>query len=130
MSGFKPLLTARCVLCSTTFVLLSSRCWQPLTFGIAGQLKKLKILKLKLFMELYRQMTASAEALSSTKYNNVKEGKRGKGENQDTGKRQPEVLETRGPYIIGGSAFGWNFITFPSDKPVYYGPRKESFRAS
>ncbi|XP_030474361.2 uncharacterized protein LOC115691773 [Syzygium oleosum] len=86
--------------------------------------------KLKLFMELYRQMTASAESISSTKYNNVKDGKRVKGENQDTEKRQPEVLETRGSYIVGGSAFGWNFITFPGHKPAYYGPTKESFRAS
>lgn len=81
-------------------------------------------------MELYRQMTASAETISSTKSNNVKDGKRVKGENQDTEKRQPEVLETWGSYIVGGSAFGWNFITFPGHKPVYYGPTKESFRAS
>ncbi|KAI6707630.1 hypothetical protein NL676_010592 [Syzygium grande] len=86
--------------------------------------------KLKLFMELYRQMTASAETICSTKSNNVKDGKRVKGENQDTEKWQPEVLETWGSYIVGGSAFGWNFITFPGHKPVYYGPTKESFRAS
>ncbi|KAK3428669.1 hypothetical protein EUGRSUZ_E00158 [Eucalyptus grandis] len=86
--------------------------------------------KLKLFMELYGQMTASAETISSTKRNNVKEGKRVKGENQDTEKRQAEVLEARGTYIVGGSAFGWNFITFPGHKPEYYGPTKELFRAS
>ncbi|KAF8027043.1 hypothetical protein BT93_E0076 [Corymbia citriodora subsp. variegata] len=86
--------------------------------------------KLKLFMELYGEMTASAETISSTKHSNVKEGKRAKGENQATEKRQAEGIETQGTYIVGGSAFGWNFITFPGHKPVYYGPMKESFRAS
>ena len=31
---------------------------------------------------------------------------------------------------IGGSAFGWNFITFPGSKPVFYGRTKEAFRAA
>ena len=34
----------------------------------------------------------------------------------------------QGSYIIGGSAFGWNFITFDSKEPVYCGVTKESFR--
>uniref|UniRef100_A0A803M2V1 Uncharacterized protein n=1 Tax=Chenopodium quinoa TaxID=63459 RepID=A0A803M2V1_CHEQI len=34
-----------------------------------------------------------------------------------------------GTYIVGGSAFGWNFITFHGTKPEYYGRTKESFRA-
>lgn len=33
-----------------------------------------------------------------------------------------------GAYIVGGSAFGWNFITFMSRDPVYYGVSKEVFR--
>lgn len=35
-----------------------------------------------------------------------------------------------GKYIVGASAFGWNFITFPGNEPVYYGVTKESFRAA
>ncbi|KMT20496.1 hypothetical protein BVRB_1g004820 [Beta vulgaris subsp. vulgaris] len=34
-----------------------------------------------------------------------------------------------GTYIVGGSAFGWNFITFHGTKPEYYGRTKETFRA-
>lgn len=34
----------------------------------------------------------------------------------------------RGSYIVGGSVFGWNFITCAGSGPVYYGVTKESFR--
>lgn len=34
-----------------------------------------------------------------------------------------------GTYIVGGSAFGWNFITFHGTKPEYYGRTKQAFRA-
>lgn len=34
-----------------------------------------------------------------------------------------------GTYIVGGSAFGWNFVTFHGTKPEYYGRTKDSFRA-
>lgn len=42
---------------------------------------------------------------------------------EDVGSRQP---------MVGGSAFGWNFVTFPASgsEPVYYGVTKESFRAT
>ncbi|GAB4861782.1 hypothetical protein Ancab_037038 [Ancistrocladus abbreviatus] len=36
----------------------------------------------------------------------------------------------QGTYIVGGSAFGWNFITFNAGNPVYYGRSKESFHAA
>ncbi|KAL6513596.1 hypothetical protein OROGR_021082 [Orobanche gracilis] len=36
----------------------------------------------------------------------------------------------QGTYIIGGSAFGWNFITFNSNKAVYYGRTREDFRGA
>lgn len=44
-------------------------------------------------------------------------------ENQQTG-----AVKLQGTYVVGGSAFGWNFITFPSTKVVYYGRTKEAFR--
>ncbi|KAL9245351.1 hypothetical protein vseg_019013 [Gypsophila vaccaria] len=34
-----------------------------------------------------------------------------------------------GSYIVGGSAFGWNFLMFNGTKPEYYGRTKEAFRA-
>lgn len=33
-----------------------------------------------------------------------------------------------GSYVVGGSAFGWNFIAFTGTEPVYYGITKEVFR--
>ena len=38
--------------------------------------------------------------------------------------------QTQGTYIIGGSAFRLNFITFVGEVPVYYGITEESFRAN
>ncbi|KAK7243313.1 hypothetical protein RIF29_38106 [Crotalaria pallida] len=39
-----------------------------------------------------------------------------------------EDCQTHGTYVVGGSAFGWNFITFSGNEPVYYGRTKEQFR--
>ncbi|KAG8477421.1 hypothetical protein CXB51_031070 [Gossypium anomalum] len=47
-----------------------------------------------------------------------------------TGKPQSEDGEASGTYIVGGSAFGWNFITFAGNKPLYYGVTKEAFRSA
>lgn len=44
-------------------------------------------------------------------------------------KQRPEDGWAHGTYVVGGSAFGWNFITFPGSKPTYYGVAKETFRA-
>ncbi|KAI3719443.1 hypothetical protein L6452_20342 [Arctium lappa] len=44
-----------------------------------------------------------------------------------------EMLDVsqQGSYIVGGSAFGWNFITYPTSKlAAYYGRSKEEFRAA
>ncbi|KAF5464247.1 hypothetical protein F2P56_014339 [Juglans regia] len=38
--------------------------------------------------------------------------------------------QSHGKYVVGGSAFGWNFVTFPGNEPVYYGVTKDSFRTS
>lgn len=45
-------------------------------------------------------------------------------------KIQGEDKQNSGTYVVGGSAFGWNFITFPGKESVYYGVTKESFRAA
>lgn len=45
-------------------------------------------------------------------------------------KQQPEEGKMQGTYIVGGSAFGWNFITFPASTAVYYGRTKEAFRSA
>ncbi|KAK7295066.1 hypothetical protein RJT34_17969 [Clitoria ternatea] len=41
----------------------------------------------------------------------------------------PEDGLTQGTYVVGGSAFGWNFITYSGQEPVYYGRTKEQFRS-
>ncbi|WVZ07789.1 hypothetical protein V8G54_021135 [Vigna mungo] len=43
---------------------------------------------------------------------------------------QKQVVEDGlpGTYVVGGSAFGWNFITFSGKDPVYCGRSKEEFR--
>ena len=41
-----------------------------------------------------------------------------------------EAPDPKGSYVVGGSAFGWNFITFTGKDPVYYGVTKETFRAT
>lgn len=46
--------------------------------------------------------------------------------------KKPVDCKLQGSYIVGGSAFGWNFITFSAGgtKPVYYGVTKEAYRSS
>lgn len=104
----------------------------------------LQIAEVKLLMELYKQMTA--EAVSTARCKNVPEGQPLSGEkSQDTrasGKpsenkfpsgvssEKAEDGQIQGTYVVGGSAFGWNFITFLGSEPVYCGITKESFRAN
>ena len=99
--------------------------------------------EVKLLMDLYKQMTA--ETLSAPRCNNAPEDHLLSGAKpQDTsvfarpsehkfpsgisGEQQPEDGQIKGAYVVGGSAFGWNFITFSGMEPVYYGMTKESFR--
>ncbi|KAG6786767.1 hypothetical protein POTOM_008382 [Populus tomentosa] len=104
--------------------------------------------KLKLLLELYKQMTA--EKLSTTNWKTAPHsGENGVGlkpqeQLRDTAdqsrpgqvfakpseKQQAEHSQNQGTHIVGGSAFGWNFITFTGSMPIYYGRTKESFRAA
>ncbi|KAB5527085.1 hypothetical protein DKX38_020932 [Salix brachista] len=104
--------------------------------------------ELKLLMELYKQMTE--EKVTVTKWKippNSSEngvGLKPQEQLQETAdqsqpgqvfakpseKLQAEHGENQGTHIVGGSAFGWNFITFPGSKPIYYGRTKELFRAA
>ncbi|KAL2330314.1 hypothetical protein Fmac_017895 [Flemingia macrophylla] len=44
-------------------------------------------------------------------------------------KQMSEDGQTQGTYVVGGSAFGWNFITFSGKESVYYGRTKEQYRS-
>lgn len=96
--------------------------------------------QLKVLMSLYREITA--ETISITKCKNMP------GSDQDVkppvfgkaaSEEKPPVLQAnmsekqtpQGTYIVGGSAFGWNFITYNlGNKAVYYGRTKEMFRSA
>lgn len=100
-------------------------------------------------MELYKQLTA--ETISVKKCKVLPDGQQPQ-EVKVAEQPQPDGVSTKpsdnkslqsnsvstkqqtvdgdGSQIIGGSAFGWNFITFSGSEPVYYGVTKESFRSS
>ncbi|KAK6239849.1 hypothetical protein QUC31_005318 [Theobroma cacao] len=105
--------------------------------------------KVKLLMELYKQMPAGT--VPTEKCNNAADetGMKQKPDEQPqvvqpavssenktfqssnvSDKQQSEDGEAPKTYIVGGSAFGWNFITFAGSKPVHYGVTKESFRSA
>lgn len=46
------------------------------------------------------------------------------GGNNVNQKLQDDLIQRS--YVIGGSNFGWNFIMYPGNKPIYYGVTKES----
>ncbi|XP_059651423.1 uncharacterized protein LOC132299018 [Cornus florida] len=109
--------------------------------------------QMNLLMDLYKEMTAESITIKKCKNvtredqplpSDVQDGKdtRGPHQNVKAAEEKPVLLgsisEMRqsedgrivGTYVIGGSAFGWNFITFPGNKSVYYGRTKESFRTA
>ena len=47
-----------------------------------------------------------------------------------SGLQKPQPEDGQGTYVVGGSAFGWNFITFAGKESVYYGRTKEQFRSA
>ncbi|XVF73212.1 hypothetical protein PTKIN_Ptkin12aG0183200 [Pterospermum kingtungense] len=106
---------------------------------------------MKLLVESYKQM--AAETVSIDKCNNAPRSQPFPGEagmkqkpqvvkaavssdnktfhsSSVSEKQKSENGEAPGTYIVGGSAFGWNFITFTGNQPVYYGVTKESFRSA
>lgn len=91
-------------------------------------------------MDLYKEMTAEAATLEKCKNgqgqplpSEINHGSMKAPDNkpvisgQVPEKQQPEDLKMQG-FVVGGSAFGWNFITCPTNTTVYYGRTKEAFR--
>lgn len=109
----------------------------------------LHLAEIKKLMELYKQLTA--ETISVKKCKVLPDGQQPQ-EVKVAEQPQPDGVSTKpsdnkslqsnsvstkqqtvdgdGSQIIGGSAFGWNFITFSGSEPVYSGVTKESFRSS
>lgn len=103
--------------------------------------------KMKIVMDLYKEMTAEISTHKRQNVSGETQDGSGKPPNERVFTRQPEnkprfsasisqnqkTEDSRpeGTFIVGGSAFGWNFVTFPgSDKSTYYGRTKESFRSA
>ncbi|KAL2892211.1 K88 fimbrial protein AC [Bienertia sinuspersici] len=102
--------------------------------------------KMKLMMDLCRQPTAENvplvkcnSAAGNRDFNSEKQGGQKPADQHPQEKRfsvgsnlekpSHDIHRFPGTYIVGGSAFGWNFITFHGTKPEYYGRTKEAFRA-
>ncbi|GMY09188.1 UV excision repair protein RAD23 homolog [Fagus crenata] len=100
--------------------------------------------QMKLLVELHKEITA--ETISFGKSKNVPEGQNQDGQkpqeqpptteqphpdkvfSKPSEKQRAEDGRSQGIHIVGGSAFGWNFVTYSAKEPVYYGETKESFR--
>ncbi|KAJ0052346.1 hypothetical protein Pint_00417 [Pistacia integerrima] len=95
--------------------------------------------KIKILMELYKAETVitvkGRDVAESQPPQDVKvaeqpqkDGVSAKSSEIESKKQQGKDGERQGSCIVGGSAFGWNFITFAGTQPVYYGVTKELFR--
>jgi hypothetical protein len=88
-------------------------------------------------MDLYNQMTTAAGLGKNVG------GRQLPDRHRDGGIQQPshisaetitsqmkldDGLKIRGSYVVGGSVYGWKFITWAGSRPNYYGVTKESHR--
>lgn len=90
---------------------------------------------MKVMVNLYKQMIA--EIQQEEEQSDLLQPKQSLDESTEkkpqtppfsSNKKLSEIGQPRESYIVGGSAIGWNFITFSGSKPVYYGVSKKSFR--
>lgn len=106
--------------------------------------------KIKKLMELYKQLTAETVSVKKCKVLpdgqqpqevkvaeqpqpdgvSAKPSENKSFQSNSLSTKQQTVDDGYESRIIGGSAFGWNFITFSGSEPIYYGVTKESFRSS
>ncbi|KAI3796561.1 hypothetical protein L1987_39236 [Smallanthus sonchifolius] len=117
------------------------------TSKAAGEINQ----QMKVLMKLYEEMISEPNTIEKCKNtiadHNVDDQKKSTDvkppepplEKEKTVIRKPseerpatiEEVVSHGSYVVGGSAFGWNFITYPSNKlTAYYGRSKEDFRAA
>ncbi|XP_057723577.1 uncharacterized protein LOC130939492 [Arachis stenosperma] len=106
--------------------------------------------QLKIVVKLYEDMKAEAVSLAKYKQDGQNLDHKTQQEQQPQHMKSPEQIqveksftsrasseikvmalaEGQGTYVVGGSAFGWNFITFSGEEAVYYGRTKEQFRST
>ncbi|KAL8139101.1 hypothetical protein V2J09_005102, partial [Rumex salicifolius] len=114
-----PLLTSRSDLLSKIFAPFSSSAPESQHAEAARGIQE----KMKLMVDLCKQMAMEAPSI-------VKCDRPGKTPSEEFVKLDKEDSPALGTSVVGGSAFGWNFVTYISSKAEYYGRTKESFRAS
>lgn len=96
--------------------------------------------EMKLIVDLYQQMIAEidqieheeelqSELLKPKKFQEQPSEKKPQTPGFSSEKKNDDIGQSRESYIVGGSVFGWNFITFSGSQPVYYGVTRESFRS-
>ncbi|KAK4418638.1 hypothetical protein Salat_2276600 [Sesamum alatum] len=95
---------------------------------------------MKLLMDLYKDMAEQSTKLEKCSNSDIDNGQKPAERQEDVKpaanhpqngvSTKPSDTHVEGTYIVGGSAFGWNFITFNSAKALYYGRTKEAFRAA
>lgn len=90
---------------------------------------------MKQLMELYKEWTAESVKLEKCSNGDISNGRKPSDVQPANDPLMDDVMSipppgshVKGTYIVGGSAFGWNFITFHGSAPVYYGKTKEAFR--
>ncbi|XP_010523023.1 PREDICTED: uncharacterized protein LOC104801446 [Tarenaya hassleriana] len=104
--------------------------------------------KMKLVLELYQQMTGEpAKCEDAPKTQSLSNGNVVDQILQDASVKSVEMQSFQtgalsekhqsegnnsvgGDPVVGGSAFGWNFVTFGGTEPVFYGMTKEEYRSS
>ncbi|KAI7755063.1 hypothetical protein M8C21_006530 [Ambrosia artemisiifolia] len=107
--------------------------------------------QMKVLMKLYEEMTSETKTMEKCKNTIVDQSVNDQKKSTDVKSPEPQLekektvvrkpseerpatveeVVAQGSYIVGGSAFGWNFVTYPSTKlTAYYGRSKEDFRAA
>ncbi|KAI4372350.1 hypothetical protein MLD38_010592 [Melastoma candidum] len=91
--------------------------------------------EVKALMDLFKQIIGgqvSADGIPEEQPFTATEN--GDGQKAHLEHRSPKPAEQQRTeeekFVVGGSAFGWNFVTVPSSDSVYYGVSKETFRAA
>ncbi|QHN91800.1 uncharacterized protein DS421_17g578070 [Arachis hypogaea] len=108
--------------------------------------------QLKIVVKLYDDMKAEAVSLAKYKQDGQNLDHKTQQEQQPQHMKSPEQIQVeksftsrasseikvtalaeeggQGTYVVGGSPFGWTFITFSGEEAIYYGRTKEQFRST
>ncbi|KAF8111492.1 hypothetical protein N665_0074s0025 [Sinapis alba] len=86
--------------------------------------------KMKLLLQLYQEMIGQQTPISEKPIKTESSLSNGKTLNQTPGPSTVVVGDDDDNKVVGGSAFGWNFVTYGGTDAVYSGLSKEEYRTS